>query len=286
MNDSSENAIEFIKLLKSQHRSIVSTMSEIDNQLNGPTNLKNSVEKLNKITDLLFNHLEREDKVLYPTLKGNKNTQEIAKKYFYDMERLSCVAIDFFKRYCSNKEGLKIFIEDFVNSYSLFRELLKVRIKREETELYPAFILLQSGVLYSDVLDYVKEQETKERNKQKRIFICGQNQTNVEALKLGLEILGYEVLSTHTTNEVTNLIKTNQSDLVLLDVTNVNSEIKELIMHLKSQLQQGIPLIGYSTGGNKALEDTSIKNNLDDLISKPMFDIEALSGKVREILNK
>ena len=285
MSDSSENAIEFIKLLKSQHRSIVATMSEIDNQPNGPNDLKNSVEKLNKITDILFNHLEREDKELYPTLKGNKNTEDLAKKYFYDMERLSCVSIDFFKRYCANKEGLKIFIEDFVNAYSLFRGLLKVRIQREETELYPAFILLQSGVLYSDVLDYVKEQETKIQNK-KKIFICGQNQTNAEALKLGLEILGYEVLSTHTPNEVTSLIKTNQSDLVLLDVTNVNSEIKELIMHLKSQLQRSTPLIGYSTGGNKALEDMNIKNNLDDLISKPVFDIEVLSGKIKEILNK
>jgi len=30
---------------------------------------------------------------------------------------------------------------------------LTVRIKRAEIELYPAYVLLQSGVLYSEVVD-------------------------------------------------------------------------------------------------------------------------------------
>ena len=179
-----DSPIEFINFLKSQHKAIITTVYEIDSQEVQTSNLKDSIDKLNKITDILFDHLEKEDKQLYPTLMSNKDTQTLARKYFYDMERLSCIALDFFKRYCVNKEGLKIFIEDFTSAYSTFKGLLTVRIKREETELYPAYILLQSGVLHSEVVDFVKEKEIMSRNKQKTIFLFGENEASTNALSL------------------------------------------------------------------------------------------------------
>lgn len=282
MSPYSDSPVEFIKLLKSQHRSIVATVYEIDSQAGGPENLKSSIERLNRITDLLFDHLEKEDKELYPVLLSSNETAELAKKYSYDMERLSCIAVDFFKRYCVNREGLKIFVEDFINGYSLFRGLLKVRIKREETELYPAFILLESGVLYSDVLHFVQEKEVNHA-KQKNVFVFGQDQSNLEALTLALEILGYRVTSTSRANQVPNLIQSANSDLILLDVTKVNPEIKDLVTHLRGEKQQRVNLVGYSTNETGILEE-SLQNNLDDFIPKPALDLEALSEKVKSIL--
>ena len=91
-----DNPIDFIKSLKSEHRAIIATTYEIDNHVEGPSNLQNSIEKLNRITDILFGHLEKEDKILYPALINNSETCQLAKKYSYDMERLSCIALDFF----------------------------------------------------------------------------------------------------------------------------------------------------------------------------------------------
>lgn len=279
-----DSPIEFIKMLKSQHRSIVSAIYEIDSQPDGPNDLKNSIEQLNAITDLLFDHLEKEDKYLYPVLIRNKETSELAKKYSYDMERLSCVALDFFKRYCVNREGLKIFIEDFINSYSIFKGLLKMRIKREETELYPAFILLQSGALHSEVLDFVKDQESTINNKEKTVCIFGQDDHVKSALSLALEISGYKVIATHSPDQMISFEQKLNPDLVLVDTTKVNNELNDLVNNLKRHPQSNLKVIGYSTV--QAFLDEKINKNLDGFISKPAIDIEEFSKKIAQLLNK
>ena len=278
-----DNPVEFIKTLKSEHRAIVAIIHEIDSQSDGSYDLKNSVNSLNKVTDILFDHLEKEDKQLYPTLINNKDTSSIAKKYYYDMERLSCIAVDFFKRYCTNKEGLKIFIEDFINSYSIFKGLLKVRIQREETELYPAFILLQSGVMYSEVLNFVQEQETKINSKPKNVMLLGQDENCKSALALALEMHGYQVYSEKSTDLVTKHLQTNAPDLILIDATKSNKELIDLVAHLKSQMQQGAQVVGYSNiETNKPSEDLS--KNLDDFLTKPASNIEEFSKKIGQLL--
>lgn len=278
-----KDSIDFIKQLKSQHKSIISTIYEIDDQAGGPTNIASSVEKLNRLTDVLFDHLEKEDKQLYPTLINNNETAQIGKKYFYDMERLSCIALDFFKRYCVNREGLKIFVEDFINSYSLFKGLLKVRIKREESELYPAFILLTSGVLHSDVLEYVQESANKIKN-QKTVFIYGDNLPSKSALLLALEINGYKVDSTHEINRIQSLSQTLQPDLILIDINNSNKELSDLISQLKNQVHQGTKLVGYSNSSPEKIEE-GLQKTLDSFISKPSADIENFSNKVKQLLS-
>lgn len=277
-----DNPIDFIKLLKSQHKSIISTIYEIDDHADGFIDLNKSIEKLNKITDLLFDHLEKEDKQLYPTLRTHKETEEIGKKYYYDMERLSCIALDFFKRYCVNREGLKIFVEDFVSAYSVFKGLLKIRIKREETELYPAFILLQSGVLNSEVLEYIQERKLKNQNGQKNLFIYGDNQHSLEALALALEIAGYKVTSTHSRNHALDLLHNVKSDLVLFDMDNQDKESGDLLMSVKAETQ-GVKIIGYSTKESKQVKE-NLRNNLDDYIPKAAVDVEAFSEKIKQIL--
>ena len=279
-----ENPIDFIKTLKSEHKSIISILHEIDSQQSGPSDLKGSVEKLNKITDLLFDHLEREDKHLYPVLLGDKITSDVAKKYSYDMERLSCIAVDFYKRYCINREGLKIFIEDFINGYTLFKGLLKVRIKREEVELYPAYILIQSGVLQSEVVNFIQEQEDKVFSKQKKVLIFGHQEAYLKALELALEICGYKVIPTSTPNQASSLIPMLNPDLVLLDVTDPNKELKDLIFHLKEKHGQITPIVGYSTLETKSCEENLTKQ-LDAFISKPAYNMESFSEKVKELID-
>lgn len=277
-----EEPLHFIKLLKSQHKSIINTVYEIDNQGGGPSNLKSSIEKLNKITDLLFDHLEKEDKQLYPTLLNNKETSGIAKKYQYDMERLSCIALGFFKRYCVNKEGLKIFVEDFVNNYSLFKGLLKVRIKREEIELYPAYVLLQSGVLYSEAVAYIQEQEIKAKSGQKRVIIFGQSEPVLKAFSLALEISGYEVASTTSLDKLSSMLLSG-SDLVLLDVTNASRELSDVLINLREKCEKNVSLAGYSTNEVMTPHET-VSNNLDAFIPQAGTNMEAFSEQVKRIL--
>lgn len=280
-----ETPIEFIKLLKSQHRSIISIINEIDNQQGGPNDIKKSIDKLNAITDLLFDHLEKEDKQLYPVLINNSETSEIGKKYFYDMERLSCIAVDFFKRYCVNREGLKIFVEDFINGYSLFRGLLRVRIKREETELYPAFILLESGVIYSEVMDFVQDKESALNNKKKTILVFGKNQPNLEVMSLALEMNGYKVSSTRNLNQISDLCQKLSSDLILVDIDNSNNELIDLVKHLKNEVVKDVPIVGYSTTDKVTIQE-NLNKNLDHFILKPAIDVEAFSERVKHILTK
>ena len=277
-----DNPIEFIKLLKSEHRSIISTICDIDAQQGGPSNIHDSSSKLNKITDLLFDHLEKEDKKLYPTLLANQHTANMAKKYSYDMERLSCIAVDFFKRYCVNRDGLKIFVEDFINGYSVFRGLLKVRIQREETELYPAFILLQSGVLESEVLDYIKEKEVKQEQIKKSIYVAGKNKAYIEAMVLGMEIAGFQVSRMHSPNEILLSAHKEENGLILLDLTEPDKETDELVMSLK---RPGIQIVGYSTTEPQKLKE-SISSNLDAFVEKPAFNIEEFSKKMSQLINK
>lgn len=277
-----DNPIEFIKLLKSEHRAIISTLCDIDAQQGGASNIQDSANKLNKITDLLFDHLEKEDKKLYPTLLASRHTTDMAKKYSYDMERLSCIAVDFFKRYCLNKEGLKIFVEDFINGYSVFKGLLKVRIQREETELYPAFILLQSGVLESEVINYVKEKETNHQQNKRNIYVTGKNKQYLEALVLGMEIAGFQVSRIHSPNEILLSAQKEENGLVLLDLTESDKETDELVMSLK---RPGIQIVGYSTTEPQKLKGI-ISSNLDAFVEKPAFNIEEFTKKMNQLVSK
>ena len=278
-----DNPIDFIKSLKSEHRAIIATTSELDNQIFGPSNLQNAIEKLSRITEILFSHLEKEDKILYPALLGNAETNQLAKKYSYDMERLSSITVDFYKRYCINKEGLKIFIEDFTSGYSLFSGLLKVRIKREETELYPSYILLESGVLHSEVLDYVQEKENKKLNKDKNILIFGQNEPCLKALELALEICGFKVSSTNSLSQIPSIAETSKPDLIVLDITKPNKELSDLVMHLKNQIITPVQLAGYSTREAYPVEE-KIEKNLDVFIPQATVNMETFSEKIKQVL--
>ena len=280
-----DNPIDFIKDLKSQHRSIIATIYDIDNQDGGASNLRASTEKLNKITDLLFDHLEKEDKYLYPTLISHKETQDLGKKYHYDMERLSCMAIDFFKKYCTNHEDRKIFVEDFINSYSLFNGLLKTRIKREEAELYPAFILLQSGTLYSEVLNHMHEQERKASMKAKNIVVCGKDQPTTDALALALEISGHKVTSTHNANRVLPLAEFGTLDLVLVDLSENNKELIDLVQSLKMRPQKNTKVIGFSRASTKQSEN-KLAINVDNFIPNATLDVEGFSSIIDYLLTK
>lgn len=280
-----ENPIDFIKSLKSEHRSIIATLHDIDSQVGGPNNLQNSIEKLNRITGILFSHLEKEDKVLYPALSGNIETHQLAKKYSYDMERLSCITLDFFKRYCVNREGLKIFLEDFINGYSLFKGLLTVRIKREETELYPAYILSESGVLHSEVLEYIQKKEIVKSDNEKSILIYGNEEHCLKALELALEINGFKVSSTNSLENVSSLAQNKKHDLIILDITKSTKELSNLIMDLKNQINTSAQLIGYSTKDIPPIEE-NVERTLDGFIPQAAINIESLTEKIKKTLLK
>ena len=278
-----DNPIDFIKSLKSEHRAIIATTYELDNRIFGPDNLQDSIEKLNRTTEILFSHLEKEDKILYPALINNTETHQVAKKYSYDMERLSSIAMDFYKRYCINKEGLKIFIEEFTSGYSLFSGLLKIRIKREETELYPSYVLLESGVLHSEVLEYVQEKQSVRLNKEKNILIFGQDELCLKALELALTICGFKASSTNSLSQISSIVETSKPDLIILDITKPNRELSDLIIHLKNEIKIPLQVAGYSTREAYPVEE-KIEKNLDLFIPQATVNMETFSEKITKAL--
>lgn len=282
------NPIDFIKDLKSQHKSIISTISDIDNQDGGASNILASTEKLSKITELLFNHLEKEDKQLYPILINNKETQDIGKKYFYDMERLSCMSIDFFKKYCTQNENKKIFAEDFINAYSLFKGLLKVRIKREELELYPAFILLQSGILHSETVSYMNEQEQKTIINRKNVIVYGKGQPVLDALTLALEMEGHKAIATHNENRISSTAESELLDLVLIDLNDKSKkELIDLVTNLRTHLKTGTQIVGFSGIPSKEKEsEDKLSIKFDSFINNVTTDLEGFSTSVSQLLAK
>ena len=189
----------------------------------------------------------------------------------------------FFHRYCVNKEGLKIFVEDFINGYSLFSGLLKVRIKREETELYPSYILLTSGVLHSEVLEYVQEREMKKFDRKKNILVFGKNEPCLKALELALEICGFKVSSTNSLTQIPLITQTAKPDLILVDVTKPDKELSDLIIHLKEETKTPAQLFGYSTNESYPREE-KIEDNLDAFIPQVALNMEAFSEKIKKVL--
>ena len=120
---------------------------------------------------------------------------------------------------------------------------------------------------------------------QKKVFVFGQNQTNLDALTLALEICDYQVASTRHSNNVPQMVQSLQSDLVLFDVSKSDKELTDLLVHLKEQLPQSSQLVGYLANETKIPQE-NISRNLDHFIPQPAINIEEFSERVKQFLTK
>lgn len=96
---------------------------------------------LHSAKSILVDHLQKEDKLLYPVLMESSNEQSTykstAEEFISSMTKISSIIMSFINR--QEKSGTfdsALFDSDFPK----IKKLLEIRIQKEESILYPAFI--------------------------------------------------------------------------------------------------------------------------------------------------
>lgn len=125
-----------IHTLKKQHGEILALFTDIKV---GTINTEDGQKKLAKSKELLLAHLKLEDEKLYPALieaaKQDNQLKSLVQGYITEMNEISVVALDFFKKYSGQKmQGM-----EFAKDYGKFIAALQQRIRREESVLYTEY---------------------------------------------------------------------------------------------------------------------------------------------------
>ena len=123
----------FIEQLKKEHTQILDYLQEVK-KLGVHT-----MEGRNALTsakDLLCLHFKKEDELLYPVLRKttcqDKNKQQIIQFFVDEMKEVTRFCENFFSKYAISGGGIE-FLQDFERLYSL----LKTRLQKEESVLFP-----------------------------------------------------------------------------------------------------------------------------------------------------
>ncbi len=121
--------------LKRDHAGLVEAFAEI--KALGITH-PDAPKKLRVAKAALLAHLQHEDVELYPALhKAAENSKQIKATLTVlavDIENVAKLALEFFSKYESGGPAA-----EFSRDFSLIHAALALRIRREETTLYPLF---------------------------------------------------------------------------------------------------------------------------------------------------
>jgi len=128
-----------IEDLKIEHAKIAKALNEVVSIGIGS---EEGREKLMNAKEMLLQHLQKEDKYLYPILeeaaKEDRQIRHTLDSFAKDMEAISKLALDFFEKYEKGGGGLE-FAKEFGHLYTS----LSMRIRREENYLYKIFLTLK-----------------------------------------------------------------------------------------------------------------------------------------------
>lgn len=123
--------------LRSEHQKLASILLEVKEL--GPTREGRRLLGMSKAA--LLAHLKKEDSFLYPELQraavDDPRLQEVLSNFASDMDKISKAAINFFAEWEMGGDAL-----DFVKEIETLIAVLQSRIRREETILYPEYLLL------------------------------------------------------------------------------------------------------------------------------------------------
>ena len=120
-------------------------------------------------------------------------------------------------------------------------------------------------------------------SKNKKILIADDDPAIVDALRMMLEIEGYEVQTT-VNGETVRMVKDALPDLILLDIWMSGQDGRDIAKHLKNQREtQHIPIVMISA--NKDAEQIARESGANDFLSKP-FDIDDLLEMVQKYTAK
>jgi len=116
----------------------------------------------------------------------------------------------------------------------------------------------------------------------KKILIIDDDPAILEALKLCLEDLKYEVKTLEKVVNFDNFLNGLSPDLIILDYLLSGVDGKQIAQYLKSNKEtRRIPIIMFSAHpfAKKELKGTGI----EDFITKP-FELEDLLGKIKKLI--
>jgi two-component system alkaline phosphatase synthesis response regulator PhoP len=117
-----------------------------------------------------------------------------------------------------------------------------------------------------------------------RIFLVEDEISIRDALKLNLELEGYEVVTTADGKQVLKLFKEQHFDLVLLDIMLPEVSGLELCEQIRL-VNMDIPIIFLTAKDTTADKVTGLKKGADDYIVKP-FNLEELLLRIQILLKR
>lgn len=117
-----------------------------------------------------------------------------------------------------------------------------------------------------------------------RIFLVEDEASIRDALKLNLELEGYEVIATDDGKKVLKLFKEQHFDLVLLDIMLPEVSGLELCEQIRL-VDMDIPIIFLTAKDTTADKVNGLKKGADDYITKP-FNLEELLLRMQILLKR
>ncbi len=117
-----------------------------------------------------------------------------------------------------------------------------------------------------------------------RIFLVEDEKSIRDALKLNLEIEGYEVVSTGEGKKVLKMFKEQHFDIVLLDIMLPEVSGLELCEQIRL-IDMDVPIVFLTAKDAASDKITGLKKGADDYITKP-FNLEELLLRIQILLKR
>lgn len=128
-----------VKQLKNDHQAILSALNRVKGL---GISTKEGLDKLMEVKMLLLQHLQKEDRELYPRLwhaaEVDSSLRQTLELFAKDMDQISRLAMEFFQKYAQGGAGVE-FARDFGRLYATLGE----RIRREENIIYARYLQLE-----------------------------------------------------------------------------------------------------------------------------------------------
>lgn len=119
-----------------------------------------------------------------------------------------------------------------------------------------------------------------------KILIVDDEVLLVEMLKTRLETNGYSVVCAYDGQEGIKIVKTENPDLIILDLMLPKMDGYKVCRMLKfDKRYKNIPIIIFTAKAQDSDKEMSQEVGADAYITKP-FDPEILLGKIEELINK